>query len=396
MQAREHHFAFAKKLIPSQVFQSTDRMFAELTGPKREAFLMFLWNEAAKTVAQPLPHVAVEGTTLSKLEVVGALKRGATEIVVLSMPPALNPNEAIFVAPVRGPNGVSVFFYERCLDQAGTGVHTSEAVIAEARSDGSRVNHGFHPGLDLQAFKANMGKVLDVSLDGLESSLPPITMAAFMGQGAGPGIPSGFGAGGGARKADTGAGGALEKLTLVRAALPLGMFVLSFALGSFLGPVGGVLRALYMLLSFAIGVLLLVWLHQVYNARRETMKHSPGMAVGAWFIPGANVVFPAFIVRGAWDAVCGPAGGGIVYLWWVFWLLEIVRQTLMSLGFMIVSTGERGMAKTTYVRLLNESIHMPEGLASMLAPLWQYSGLLIGVTAYGLLWHIVKTINAKS
>ena len=76
MTPREHHRFFAKQLIPTHTFQSADKMFAELTGPKREAFLMFLWNEAANAVASPIPHVAVEDGKLAKLEVVGAITSG--------------------------------------------------------------------------------------------------------------------------------------------------------------------------------------------------------------------------------------------------------------------------------------------------------------------------------
>ena len=63
MNAREHHFFFAKKLIPTHTFQSTDKMFAELTGPQREAFVFYLWNEAGKAAPPALPHVGVKGTT---------------------------------------------------------------------------------------------------------------------------------------------------------------------------------------------------------------------------------------------------------------------------------------------------------------------------------------------
>jgi len=73
---REHHRFFAKQLIPTHTFQSPDKMFTELTGPKREAFLMFLWNEAANAVASPIPHVAVEDGKLAKLSAaLGQLQR---------------------------------------------------------------------------------------------------------------------------------------------------------------------------------------------------------------------------------------------------------------------------------------------------------------------------------
>ncbi|MCY1009618.1 hypothetical protein OV079_29440 [Nannocystis pusilla] len=185
MSARQHHFSFAKKVIPAETFRAPDRMFAELTGPQREAFLFFLWTESGKGLAEALPHVGLApgGLEMAKLDVVGHVKSGDVEVVVVSMPPALNANEAMFLALVRRAGAPSVFFYERCAD-LGTGqVHANEAVLAETRPDGSRSNYGFHEGLDLQAFKTQLEKILGVSLAGLESSLEPVTAAAFVAAG---------------------------------------------------------------------------------------------------------------------------------------------------------------------------------------------------------------------
>lgn len=185
MSARQHHFSFAKKLIPSETFRAPDRMFAELTGPNREAFLFSLWTESGKTVAEALPHVgpAPGGLELAKLDVVGHVRAGDTEVVVISMPPALEPNEAMFLAVVRHGGEPSVFFYERCADLGGTEADPKQAVLAERRPDGSRSNYGFHEGLDLQAFKAQLERLLGISLAGLEDSLEPA--AGFLSTGGG-------------------------------------------------------------------------------------------------------------------------------------------------------------------------------------------------------------------
>jgi hypothetical protein len=74
-----------------------------------------------------------------------------------------------------------VFFLERCANDDRTAVNPTEAVLAEVRADGMRINHGFAAGLDLDTFKRRIGDVLGVSLDGIERSLPEITMAAFVG-----------------------------------------------------------------------------------------------------------------------------------------------------------------------------------------------------------------------
>src|SRR5262245_45987214 len=135
MDPREHHFFFAKKMIPTHTFRSPEKMFTELTGPQREAFLTFLWTEVGKDMPEPLRHGDVgkqPGRThqaVGKLDVVGAIRDGWAEVVVISMPPALAPNEAIFIALVRQGFEVRIFFFERCRDQAGV-VSENEAVLA--------------------------------------------------------------------------------------------------------------------------------------------------------------------------------------------------------------------------------------------------------------------------
>lgn len=362
MNPREHHFFFAKKLIPTHTFQSTDMMFGELTGPKREAFVFYLWNEAGKAAPPALPHVGVKGSTLTKLEVVGAIKSGDTQVVVISMPPTENPNEAVFLALVRRPAGPSVFFWERCRDAAGTGVSPDETVLAEVRPEGMRINHGFHKGLDLGSFKRTLGESLGMSLDGLERSLPEITAAAFMGKGAAASTGKGVGI-----------GGLLATLLLLRFAMPLALFVLArVGLGAALGPLWPHTQTIYMALSLAIGVSLLIWCYQVHDARRGQASFSPGMAVGGFLIPGANFILAPLIIRSAWKATVGAGGGLLVLFWWLFWLLEIALAVARSTHFM-----------------------PPADLDPTLLQIFSYSFVFVPVLAYGLLWHIVRTVNAR-
>lgn len=364
MNPREHHFFFAKKLIPTHTFQSTDMMFGELTGPKREAFVFYLWNEAGKAAPPPLPHLGVHrdgtGSTMLKLEVVGAIKSGDTEVVVISMPPTENPNEAVFLALVRRPAGPSVFFWERCRDAAGTGVSPDETVLAEVRPEGMRLNHGFHKGLDLESFKRALGESLGVSLDGLERSLPPITAAAFMGKGAGTGKGVGIGS-------------MLATLLLLRFATPLVLFLAArVGLGALLGPLWPHLATIYMVLSLAIGICLLIWCYQVHDARRGQASFSPGMAVGGFLIPGANLVLAPLIIRSAWKATVGAGGGLLILLWWLFWLLEIALSVARSVKWV-----------------------PPADLGPLVIQIWGYSSVFAAALAYGLLWHIVRSVNAR-
>lgn len=388
MTPRDHHFLFAKKLIPSQTFQSTDQMFDELRSAQREAFIFFLWNEAGKASGKPLPHVEVvqgpNGPTMGKLDVVGALRRGDVEVIVISMPPAQNPNEAAFLALVRRPGQVSVFTYERCRDDSHAAMSTTEAVLAELRPDGARLNHGFKKGVDLEAFKAHLGETLGISLEGLESSLPPVTVEDFIARGGGKG--SGAGAGAPARGER---GKALESLLLVRGLIPAG----SWAIGRLgLGSMGlwQIVDWVEIGLSLVIGVMLLVWLHGVYADRRQQMPFSPGMAVGGWFIPFANFVLPWLIVRGAWRVYVGA--GSIVGIWWLVWLFETVLTVLRSAK---VAVAYSPTDDHWILFLPSGTIDLASGVGAIVGPLWSYGGLIAAIASYLLLWHIVRRVNGR-
>lgn len=362
MQARDHHFFFAKKLIPTHTFQSTEKMFSELTGPKREAFLFFLWNEAGKAASPALPHVGPDGSgALRKLEVVGAVKSGGQEVVVISMPPATQPNEAAFLALARGPEGVRVYLLERCLDAAGTGVSADDAVLSELRADGMRVNHGFEPGLDLEAFKRRVGAVTGVSLAGVERSLPEITAAAF--------------AGAAARSGGTGVGALLSTLLLVRLGILVGTRAIAMVAPQLLEGLHGVLPLINNGLGAVIGIVLLVWIYQVYDKRRGQTPRGPGMAVAWWFIPIAQMFMPAVVVHGAWRATVGAGGGLLVTLWWICWWMQIGLQMTIS--------------------LLNSGVQLPEPMMGAMGHVFGTPALLIVAAAYGLLWYIVREVEAR-
>ncbi|MFY0539109.1 DUF4328 domain-containing protein [Nannocystis pusilla] len=395
MSARQHHFSFAKKVIPAETFRAPDRMFAELTGPQREAFLFFLWTESGKGLAEALPHVGLApgGLEMAKLDVVGHVKSGDVEVVVISMPPALNANEAMFLALVRRAGAPSVFFYERCAD-LGTGqVHAKEAVLAETRPDGSRSNYGFHEGLDLQAFKTQLEKILEVSLAGLESSLEPVTAAAFVAAGAGR---TSAGRSTIRRLPETTGpkhGGLLEVLLLVRFGLPLVMFALAYTVPSLSYQLWPVVGPIYTLLSLVIGIALLVFLYKVYAANRGKTPFGPGMAVGGWIIPLANFFMPPLIVRGAYKAVVGAGAGLMVLVWWVAWLIQIVNEMMRGMRAQL----SRVDGGAWHVSIpAGGRFDLPDAVAEFyMATSSGIGGLLVVVAAYGILWHLVRTIRAK-
>ena len=148
MSPREHHYLFAQHLLHKHVFEDTDKVFQELNGPMREAFLMFLWDSVAEVADAQLPPVdvgTIGGTgdpAVHKLDVLGVDRTTGWEIAVLSMPPTEAPTEAAFIAIARrGPN-VRYFLYEHSA-QAG------RLNFTEKRADGTRINFG--PSSDVSA-----------------------------------------------------------------------------------------------------------------------------------------------------------------------------------------------------------------------------------------------------
>ncbi|MCA9618029.1 MAG: hypothetical protein KC731_03345 [Myxococcales bacterium] len=162
---RPHHFNFAKQVLPGQAFQSPDRVFAELRGPMREPFLMFLWEETGRAAGAPLPHVDTAPRApggmpeLLALDVALVGDVQGREVVIVQMPPAVEANEAWYVALTRAAGQVRVFTYERAMD--GT------AVLAEVRRDG-RANFGSFADTSLTGLLIALGGVLQVPLGGLQ------------------------------------------------------------------------------------------------------------------------------------------------------------------------------------------------------------------------------------
>lgn len=59
-----------------------------------------------------------------------------------------------------------------------------------------------------------------------------------------------------------------------------------------------------------------------------TQRHSPGFAVGAWFIPLVWWWMPRRIALDVWRA-SGPAGGTwLIEAWWVAWLAKSIGPTV--------------------------------------------------------------------
>ena len=137
----------------------------------------------------------------------------------------------------------------------------------------------------------------------------------------------------------------------------------------------------------------MVWSYRLFDARRGKTSYSPGMAVGGWFIPLGNAVIPPLVLRDLWKAVRGPDGSMIVFLWWIFYLAEVMFRTLYSFGFAIVP-GYGG--RDGYILFGTSRTEIDATAASILSFSVSFTSMLIGLGAYGLWWFIVRKINEKA
>jgi hypothetical protein len=101
-------------------------------------------------------------------------------------------------------------------------------------------------------------------------------------------------------------------------------------------------QGIAVLVAMAAAIVFIVWLSRARdNAERLSpgpMRLAKGWAVGAWFVPVANLVLPVIVVMDVWDASAPPGrpkGAGLVGLWWAVavgtWLLSPVAGLSRSL-----------------------------------------------------------------
>lgn len=89
-----------------------------------------------------------------------------------------------------------------------------------------------------------------------------------------------------------------------------------------------------LLLNLSTAIFFLTWLYRSYRNLRafgtppRNLEYSPGLAVGSFFIPFVNLVWPYRAVRDLWrnslpadEAFLGPTSPPSWFpLWWFFWL----------------------------------------------------------------------------
>jgi len=389
--ARDHHFHFAKRLLPSEVQADPENVVRELTGASSNLWLARKWAYSCAASG----HSAE--ATLPR--VVGRAPASDGELVVIEMPPALEANEAVYLGVLLRDGRARVYFYERCLAEDLTTVSRDEAVLAG--TDGTtRMRYGTFRGLALGDFLAALSTTLRAPIARLSSvasatassSAPPTNPFAaaaaiqpmqpaspFASAGANPsGVPPFAATGAPKPRAPKPASDPLTQL--VGAALMTAAVVPIFGyLLSMIGLGGLVFTALRVLVSFGAGVLTLVWVHQVFSRLRGETHFGPALAVVGWLIPVANLILPALTLRDAWVAARGQRGSGVVILWCVVWNVSLFVAAFALVGVPVLMRSP-SVDVPTVVTLVNVT-----GALNVMG----------NAAAYGLLRHIVLGIGER-
>lgn len=142
-------------------------------------------------------------------------------------------------------------------------------------------------------------------------------------------------------------------------------------------------------LGLAGVVATLVFVHGAFTAMRGRTSFSPGMTVGAWFIPVANLVLPALVLRDGWRTANGR-GGNLAFLWMIAWWFTTALTVLGSLGLQFVSSGGGPVA---VVIGSNRLFDVPGMSIETLGLAYGLFALVVHVLAYGVLAHLVNGIG---
>ncbi|OIV35586.1 hypothetical protein BIV57_20925 [Mangrovactinospora gilvigrisea] len=130
-------------------------------------------------------------------------------------------------------------------------------------------------------------------------------------------------------------------------------------------------------------VLFLVWFHQVRNVAEYLapglQRRRPGWAIGAWFIPVANLWMPLQVAHDIHAAAHGTRQGpgrGIVNSWWAAWLASVVMG--WALGITMVVQMVRAMVQLAHAHAMDDPQLVQDYLMRSIAP---PTGLAVAVGA---------------
>ncbi len=127
-------------------------------------------------------------------------------------------------------------------------------------------------------------------------------------------------------------------------------------------------------------ILYFIWFSRFYGwvrASTGATSYSTGLAIGGWFIPFANFVYPYLAMNDAYRRASNNQGSPLVALWWLSYIGTIVLSIFTS------------VSQTAHL--------LPTDRSAM--PLYEAIGWmnsLSQIAAYGLWAMLVKELTAKA
>ena len=117
----------------------------------------------------------------------------------------------------------------------------------------------------------------------------------------------------------------------------------------------GLIGSGYFVTYVITGIAFLMWIYRAnLNSRGfgvENMRFTPGWAVGYYFIPFVNLVFPYQAMKEIWQASLDPSNWqdqkdtSPVGLWWTFWIISNIlawislKSTFSAMSISALQTG---------------------------------------------------------
>jgi hypothetical protein len=165
----------------------------------------------------------------------------------------------------------------------------------------------------------------------------------------------------------------------------------------------------------AAGLFFIAWFYRAYKnltpfGAGADLTHTPGWAIGAWFIPIVNLFFPKAIANDIWRGTVrarrlrglvaddgGPvAVPALLNWWWAFWVLTLVASRVASWEFSKASdTVDQTQSATSQFGLsfaledITDAVH-----TQRIAVIAQIVGAVAAIAAAVLAIKVVRAITA--
>lgn len=132
---------------------------------------------------------------------------------------------------------------------------------------------------------------------------------------------------------------------------------------------------------FATVVAFMMWMHRAHRnlpaVGAENLKHSPGWAVGGWFVPFLNLVRPYQVMAEIWQESKparrdmfpayqgGGSGSALVGWWWAFFLImSFTGNAAFRLSLRAESVGE--MQAADWAGIFADLVSVPAALLAIM------------------------------